>query len=142
MNVYVVDCSVAVKWFFPEPQWKAAGKVRESMDRMHVPALFQLEFGSAVLKKIRRDEITLEDGLQAVQDVRLLPIQKHDDEALFPLAFEVAVLTNASIYDCTYLALAAELDGIVVTADHRFVRSIAQTEYAGYVLSIEDFSAG
>lgn len=141
MSIYVVDCSVAVKWFLPEPQATAAARIHVSRGPLHVPDLFHLEFGSAVLKRIRRKEITLEEGIRMVEEIRLVPMQRHTDESLFPLAFEIASIVNASIYDCMYLALAVRLSALVVTADKRFLRSIADTEYADYALWIEDLPA-
>ena len=109
--------------------------------RLHVPDLFRLEFGSAVLKRIRRREISIPEGLGMIQDIRLMPLERHPDDSLFPYAFQLASLTGASLYDCMYLALAVELKSVVVTADRRFLRSIAETEYADYGLWIEDLPA-
>ncbi len=77
-----------------------------------------------------------------IEDIRLVPLQHHPDEALFPLAFQLSSLTGASLYDCMYLALAVALNTFVATADKRFLRSIADTEYADHVLWIEDLTAG
>lgn len=139
--MYVVDCSVAVKWFLPEPLSAAAARVRESHRALHIPELFMLEFGSAVLKRIRRREIALNEGFRMIKEVGLLPMYRHSDALLFPLAFEIASTTNASIYDSMYLALAVQFSGLMITADRRFVSHVADTEFAKYVLWIEDLPA-
>lgn len=49
--------------------------------------------------------------------------------------------TFTGLYDCMYLALAVALDCPFVTADRRFVKRVADTDYAFQVLWIEDFPA-
>lgn len=138
MSIIVVDCSVAVKWFLPEPLSEAAVKIKASSNHLHVPDFFHLEFGSAVLKKARRNEISISQAAEMIRDIRTLPIQRHLDESLFPSAFQLASRTRTSLYDSMYLALAIGLTGRVVTADRRLLRSIAGTEYAHHALWIED----
>jgi predicted nucleic acid-binding protein len=53
MSLYIVDASVAVKWFLPEPYTDAASRLCHPDYQLHVPALFDLEFSNIVCKKIR-----------------------------------------------------------------------------------------
>lgn len=46
MSRYVVDASVAIKWFLPEIHSEEALRLRISRDRLHVPALMTLELGN------------------------------------------------------------------------------------------------
>jgi len=50
---YVVDASVAIKWFIPEIHSEASLQARRSGTRLHVPALLTLELGNVLAKKIR-----------------------------------------------------------------------------------------
>lgn len=51
MKVYVIDTSVVVKWFFPEPfQEESYGYLSNAIFRIS-PSLLKIEFYSAVNKK-------------------------------------------------------------------------------------------
>ncbi len=138
---YVVDASVAAKWFLVEDYVDAARRLHHIRPALHVPAFFFLEFGHVVCKKHRRKEISLDEGLQMIQDLRRVPMQRHENEGLFAAALQHALAMPAGLYDCLYLSLATRLDCQFVTADRRFLRSIADTEYADHALWIEDLPA-
>jgi predicted nucleic acid-binding protein len=46
--------------------------------------------------------------------------------------------TQRSVYDCLYLALAEAVDGIMITADHKFYSSLTGGIYGRRVLWVED----
>lgn len=142
MAHYVVDSSVAAKWFLIEEYAEAAWRLRLMGSALHVPEFFFLEFGQVVCKKHRRREIRLNEGIQMIHDVRRVPIQRHNDGALFTAALRYALEARAGLYDCLYLSLALQLDCEFVTADRRFIRTLSETEYADHVLWIEDLPAG
>ncbi len=50
MSHYVVDASVAVKWFVPEAHSDSALRLRDQAHTLHVPAFFTLEFANACAK--------------------------------------------------------------------------------------------
>ncbi|MDH4185980.1 MAG: type II toxin-antitoxin system VapC family toxin, partial [Nitrospira sp.] len=62
MSGYVVDASVAIKWFLPEIHSESAVQARRLRRRLHVPAFLTLELGNVIAKKIRREELTRADG--------------------------------------------------------------------------------
>lgn len=135
---YVVDASVALKWFLNEEHTHAATRLKELDSELHVPEFFVLEFGHAVCKKFRRREIDWDEGVQMIERIRLVPIQRHIDFALFPQALEIAFGQRCGLYDCLYLSLALSLDCEMVTADRRFQRIIENSRYANHVLWVED----
>lgn len=138
MSRYVVDASVVIKWFIPEIHSEVALQARHSRARLHVPALMTLEFGNAIAKKIRRGELTRAEGDVILKELKLLPLQRHADERLFPAAYQLALDTQRSVYDCLYLALAESVDGIMVTADHKFYSSLTGGTYGRRVLWVEN----
>jgi predicted nucleic acid-binding protein len=97
---YVVDASVVIKWFIPEIHSEVALKARRLRDRLHVPGFMTLELGSVIAKKIRRGELTQDDGKTILKELRHLPLQRHADERLFSAAYELALDTQQSLYDC------------------------------------------
>ena len=137
MSRYVVDASVAIKWFLPEIHSEAALRLRRSRSRLHVPALMTLELGNVLAKKIRRGELTRTEGDVILKELKHLPLQRHADERLFPTAYQLALDTQRSVYDCLYLALAEAVDGEMITADHKFYSSLAGGSYGRRVLWVE-----
>lgn len=100
-----------------------------------------LELGNVLAKKIRRNELTPRDGETILKEIKKLPLQRHADERLFTVAYLLALDTHRSLYDCLYLALAETVDGIMVTADHKFFASITNGPYGRRVMWVEDLPA-
>ena len=138
MNRYVVDASVVIKWFLPEIHSEAALRLHRSSARLHVPAFVSLELGNVLAKKIRRGELARAEGDVILKELKHLPLQYHADEQLFPAAYQLALDTQRSVYDCLYLALAEAIDGVMITADHKFYSSLAGGSYGRRVLWVED----
>lgn len=138
MSRYVVDASVAMKWFLPEIHSEPALRLRSSHCRLHVPVFITLELGNVIVKKIRRGELTPAEGEMIVMELKHLPLQQHADARLFPAAYRLAVDTQRSLYDCLYLALAGAIDGILVTADRKFYTAVTKGPYGRKVMWVED----
>lgn len=138
MNGYVVDASVVIKWFIPEIHSEAAVQARWLRQRLHVPTFLQLELGNVVAKKIRREELSRADGKTILKELRHLPLQRHADERLFPAAYDVALDTRQSLYDCLYLVLAEVVDGRLITADRKFYTALAGGSYGRRLVWVED----
>jgi predicted nucleic acid-binding protein len=138
---YVIDASVAIKWFVPEIHSDAALRSQHSGTHLHIPAFIVLELGNVLAKKIRRNELTPRDGETILKELKHLPLQRHADARLFPAAYQLALDTRRSLYDCLYLALAETVDGIMVTADHKFFASLTNRPYGRRVMWVEDLPA-
>lgn len=138
MTRYVVDASIGIKWFLPEIHYEAARRLPLLNASLHVPAFFHLELGNVLSKRIRRDELTSEEGEAILKELQRIPLQKHSNERLMTPAFALAIQTKRSLYDCLYLALAEALDGQVVTADQKFCSSLTTSRYGKRMLWVED----
>ena len=138
MTRYVVDASVGIKWFLSEIHSEAAGRLPLLNASLHVPALFHLEIGNVLSKRIRRNELTPEEGEAILKELQRVPLQKHSNERLMKPAFTLAIQTRRSLYDCLYLALAEAIDGQVVTADRKLCESLAGSRYGKRMLWVED----
>lgn len=140
MSGYVVDASVAIKWFIPEIHFEIALQARQLRDRLHVPAFMTLELGNVIAKKIRRGELTQMEGKTILRELRHLSLQRHADERLFPAAYELALDTQQSLYDCLYLALAEAVDGRMITADRKFFNALTGGPYHQRLVWVEDLA--
>jgi len=141
MSLYVVDSSVAAKWFFPEPHNEEALALLDDRHELHAPDLLLMEVDNVVCKRIRSREITVRIGREiqaALRRASVRLVRLHPSEPLLEPAFELAVATEQSIYDCAFLALAVLLQGQMVTADKRFLQSVRASRYAGFVCWVAD----
>ena len=67
-----------------------------------------------------------------------MPIATYDTLSLLDSAYEIALGTRCSIYDCLYVALAVALGGRLVTADRRLYEAMEKGPLANHLHWIED----
>ncbi|MFZ5863659.1 MAG: type II toxin-antitoxin system VapC family toxin [Nitrospirota bacterium] len=138
MSRYVVDASVAAKWFIPEVHSDAALRLFEGDHSLAVPDLFLAEFGNILWKKTRLGDITRDEGREILKAIKIVPFDIVSSAPLLDPAFEIAVGLGRTMYDSVYIALAV-LEGCpLVTADRALCRVIKTTPFAQNVLWIEE----
>lgn len=106
--------------------------------RLHGRLFIQLEVGSVLAKKIRREERTRDEGDVILKAFRQLPLQYHPDERLFRVGYALALVTHQILYDCLYLALSETIDGAVLTAKRKFFLTISNGLPGPRIMWIED----
>ena len=125
---YVVDASVAVKWFIREREAdrEEAFALRrrhvEGRTRMIVPELFLLEVPNAIKASKRATEDELSKVITALHDLDL-QIERHSWDVLRKTN-AVAWAYNLTWYDGLYVALAEVLGYPLVTADEALMRKM------------------
>ncbi|MGH6898921.1 MAG: type II toxin-antitoxin system VapC family toxin [Geminicoccales bacterium] len=135
----MVDASVAVKWFAPEPDEAAARAVLEDARPLVAPALARVEVAAALVKKAQRREMPAEACARALElwrrslaaDRPVLVADELDLETGCNLALDLA----HPLPDCLYLALSIRLGVPLVTADHRFARRAGRSHATVQLLS-------
>lgn len=141
MSVFVVDASLVVKWFVPEVDSEAARRWLDAPHDYVAPDLLFPETGNTVWKKVRRGELSPEDGQQLVTDLSVIAVEAVAMRGLLPDAHALALRTGITVYDATYLALAVRLETQVITGDDRFARRLADYPLlAPHVRSLKDFA--
>jgi predicted nucleic acid-binding protein len=138
VKIFVVDSSVAIKWYFPEIHEDAAERLLNPAYHLHVPHLFLLEFINVVCKKQRRGEIDAEESDFIINEIQQVPLKWHDDRLVLTKAYEIANETQRSLYDCLYLSLAISLDSEMVTADLKFYEALKTGHYANRLCWVEN----
>lgn len=138
MSLYIVDASVAAKWFLREAHRVDAWRLFAPGNRLHAPDFALLELDNLFCKRLRRGELSEEDAREARMLLRQMPLRLAPTASLRDQSFEIAVETRRSPYDCLYLALAVQLGGPMVTADRRFFDAVAPWPLADHVLWVED----
>ena len=138
---FVVDASVAVKWFVQEELRAEARELLRRDEALYAPALVLAEISNTLWKKVLRNEISDEQAQKASH-------RSHDPfSRLYPLdalnrrALEIALDLQHPVYDCFYIACAEEVgDGRVVTVDRRLRTAVEGTACEGLVVHLLDIA--
>jgi predicted nucleic acid-binding protein len=112
----VVDASVAVCWYLPQPLSGAATEILETPEPLVAPGLLQLELASVLLRAVRRGELTAREAMLVTEEllpraVGLVPVWPPVETVL-----ELATLHGGSVYDAVYVVTARGLQAGLVTA--------------------------
>jgi predicted nucleic acid-binding protein len=131
---YVLDASVAAKWFLDDE-----AHVEEATDYLvlmladditfHAPVLLQYEFGN-ILTKAQRDDgrsLGYAESLRALETFQEYPIKYHalDKQALRE-TLRIANQRGCTFQDSCYLWLAQDLKCRFLTDDREFVRRLPE----------------
>jgi len=138
VSSFVIDASVALKWFTEEEYSEAALRFLDPHIDLHAPDFFFLETDNVICKWIRRGFITEREGRDVRTAVRRIPIRQYPFPNLLDPAFRIANITKRSLYDCLYVSLAVFLDAMVVTADRRLFEGLSGGTFKGQVMWVEE----
>lgn len=142
MSAVVIDASVGIKWFVPEVHSSEARQWRHRPEPLHTLAFFfDLEISNILWKKVRRGELSRADAHLILGQLPVLALMRHLEAPLLTTAFDLANHARCSVYDCLYVALAAQLGGRMVTADQRLHSNLSATPWAANVCWVGDLPA-
>lgn len=142
MNRFVVDASVAIKWYLPEPHSADAEKLLSRGFQLVAPDLLFSEIGNVLWKRVMRSEITVQKAQVILRALEALPIAVQPTAALAENAMTVSCGLKRSFYDSLYLALALMTDCRLVTADRKLFDSVKDAApIKKHILWIEDVPA-
>ena len=142
MSVFVVDASVVLKWFFPETHSDAARRLLDAAHQYIAPDLLFPEVGNAVWKRVRRGELTMDEGQRLIGDIAEVAVETIAGRGLIGDAFAIAAASGQTVYDSTYLALAVRLDTQLVTADQRLENAVSRNPaLAQHIRMVDTFTA-
>jgi predicted nucleic acid-binding protein len=138
---FVVDASVALKWFLPEVHSEAASCLLREGHRLHAPDLIWAEFGNVLWKKWRRKEIAAEAAQGILRDFLRFPLIVYAADRLLPAAWAIAEAFERTIYDSLYVALAQGTGNVLVTADSKLYNELNGTRLQPVLRWVEDIPA-
>jgi predicted nucleic acid-binding protein len=140
VSVFVVDASVVVKWFVPEIHSDAARRLLVMPHEYVAPDLLFAETANTIWKKVRREELTAEEGQQLVADLGQIAVEAVPCRALAEDAHALANATGRTVYDSMYVALAVRLDTRLITADDRLEAALKGIPaVAGHLQLVQSF---
>ena len=125
MKTVVVDASVVAAALFSEPHSAAARALLVAGDGLYAPDLVYAEVANVIWKRHRRGEIDEKDAADLLDDVMRLPLKITPSQQLAGPALALALRTGRTAYDCLYLALAVQTNGVMVSNDRRLINSLA-----------------
>lgn len=139
MRQFVIDASVAVKWYLPEPHSDKAEAVLADSGALLAPDHLYLEVASVLWQRSLRGEIDPATAGQIVTELRKVPIELRHAAELVSDALALALESGCTLEDSLYLALAVQANCPVVTADRRFHDALKDGPLGAHVLWIGDF---
>lgn len=119
MNRFVVDASVAVKWYLPEKHGDCATRLCRGGTVLEAPDLLHSEVGNALWKRVRRKELTRDQAGEIIFALSRMPIEMYPSRLLSAAALQIACEANLTVYDSLYIATAMLTGSRLVTADRR-----------------------
>ncbi len=131
MKTFVMDASVGAKWATPEIIEPFANQAHrflrayvEGAIQVVVPDLFWLEIGSFLWKAAKRGAITSGLAQHALEAMLNRDFPTVPSRGFLPEAFKIACDFDRTIYDGTYVAMAAATGRYLITADERLVNAL------------------
>jgi predicted nucleic acid-binding protein len=119
MTTYILDTSVAVAWYLPEPFSEGARRWQTKLLRdevtLCVPGLHYWELGNVLRTYVRRGELERElaEDIYTLHLEAPLVVVEPDRRQALGRAFEY----GATVYDAVYITLCLSLDAPLVTAE-------------------------
>jgi predicted nucleic acid-binding protein len=131
MTKLVVDASVAIKWFIPEPLSVEARRILDDYQTgtlsLIAPDLINAEVGNIIWKKQIFQGLDRADARMVIDEFRKLAIAPTPTGDLLAEAYGLAVTHRRSVYDSLYLALSIREGCQFVTADERLVNAVSSS---------------
>lgn len=138
MPAWVVDASVAVKWFVSEENSHIAERLLDRSAALHAPTLLKIELANALAKNVSKHLIGEDQATIVLGGIGQTIETWHAMEDTLPQAFAWALAYQHPVYDFCYLALARTLGIQVVTADHAFLRKLQGGADAQHAISLTE----
>lgn len=116
----VVDASVLVVALADDGRDGDAARARLRGEQLAAPELIDLEVGSVLRRQLAAGAIDERRARLAIGDLVALPMTRAPHRPLLPRCWELRDLT---MYDAAYVALAEELEWVLLTADARLTKA-------------------
>ena len=133
----VIDASVVVKWFVPEPDSGVADSLIESGEALIAPDIVLIEVANAFSKICQRGEMATDQAAAALTALANGALSLYPSIGLVAAALRLASDLKHPVYDCLYVALAEREGASLVTADERLYGCVEGSGLAFRALRLE-----
>ncbi|MGH2442900.1 MAG: type II toxin-antitoxin system VapC family toxin [Chloroflexota bacterium] len=125
-----VDASVAAKWVLPEEYSDQALALIDDASSngqpVVAPSFLPIEVTNIIRQQIRREGLTLDEGLDLLDRFLAFPVSLTQPADLHPRALNLAVQYRLpAVYDAHYVVLAEALGAIFWTNNQRLLHAVA-----------------
>jgi predicted nucleic acid-binding protein len=129
-NRYVVDASIAIKWYLDDEEHVAEARAIlsayvDNSIMFLAPEHIRYEVPNALLVAAKRYRLDMTTAQLAVSNFLATRIATAGDYAMLTSAFDYASRFDCAFYDALYLVMADRFDCPFVHADHRLRNSLA-----------------
>ena len=129
MKKYVVDASVILKWVVGNERESDHEKAMALLKtwsggdiELSVPILWQYEVGNFLGRRLQEEAV---DKMNLLLDLNLKNVVLTKD--MVDRCFSWMRRKNVTFYDASYLAVAFEVEGTLITADEKFADEMGKT---------------
>ena len=141
MAQFVVDASVAIKWFVLEADSDKALDLISPDYTLFAPDLLLLEVIALLSRRVREGAMSPDDAKADMIDLPRFFASITASSDLTAAAFDLSIAVGHPLYDCIYLALATRLGVQVMTADAKLVARLAGTAFETRVIQLSTWVA-
>lgn len=123
----VLDCSIALAWFFPDEKtaFTEAALDLVALEECWVPVVWRLEFPNALLVAERRKRLSRAERHQILDEASRLRLRVDASVPELRAISELAERHDLSTYDAAYLELAARQGATLITLDKALAAAAA-----------------
>ncbi len=136
-EAFVIDASIAVKWFIWEDGTDKALDLLDYIISFYAPSFFLMEIDSVITKKVRQRELQPDEASIKRKQFRNLPYKLIAYADTENFAFDLSTKLPISLYDANYLAVAIDRDAKLYTADIHFYNAVSSTPFKKYIEKID-----
>lgn len=130
-NLFILDASVAAKWFNNESLTDRAIQVRDAFVqgkiRLLAPVQMLYEVGNSIWKNKALADGDSVEAIRHLIDLEIELIQL-DQEEMAAAAMKIAREHSITFYDATYVALADHFDATLVSANDEILSKIENSK--------------
>ncbi|MBT3193225.1 MAG: type II toxin-antitoxin system VapC family toxin [Verrucomicrobia bacterium] len=118
----VVDVNTLVYLWIPGEMTERAEKALQRDPHWAAPVLWRSEFRNVLAGYIRRGDMSASDAVRCLDGAES---QLAGHEYILPssLVMQKVAASGCSAYDCEYVALAGDLNTVLVTSDKQILRA-------------------
>jgi len=138
MRSLVIDASVAIKWFMPEPYSINVIRLLDGGRELLAPDLIFAECGNVLWKKWLRQELEPTVIPAILGDLHRMNMRIVPTFMLSEEASSIATTCRRSFYDSVYLALAVLTNSILITADKKLCNALQGSHLAERLMWVGD----
>jgi len=128
----VIDASALAALLMPEDGGEEVEKAVKEAEGVSTLDLAAYEVGNAVWRRVRRGELSMEEGNVVISTLLSLldTFEVFSYREVAAYAFRLAVDAGVTVYDAAYVVLAKRLDARLLTLDGELFRKFPDVTYA------------